>query len=803
MRSHYLVPLVLLLTAIGCAPDDSQQQKDSSATGASTKLLASARLLATIPTDAASQVVPADISQVTLQVFWAGGSTPLLEVARTGDASYELVVGSLPANVECTIHAKALGQDDAVLYEGEIANIVFDADVQTMVILNMVAADNGSHEGTAPRIAAVRRPAAAVQTGSIVGLTFTVTDPDDDAIFYQLSAPGGSFSKPEGNVPLVQGSAAVNVEYTAPSVTGPVPITISVTDSAGLSTSFAFTLIIRDSPVDAEPTEARAVINFPPSIEGVTSRRTNTGRVELLATVADDGPAADLAYSWTREGQAIGQKNPVTLDASGSTFTVSLTVRDAEGASTSMSFDLNTTITTIWYLPIDNVPPHVVAAVKSLDDVSYGDTVDLTLYARDPDGDALAADWSADRGALDAISSEVQGDVTVFRAAWHAGETTGLNHVRVTVRDDRLAWVAYVFPINQVLGRVAITANAGHDASTLMGGSAVLDGSASASDDGKILSYEWTQVSGPDSTIDAPDQPVTAVLPTVAGTYRYRLTVSNVNNSASDEVVLVATDPLAFMFEDAFMADDSMIYFLDKIDGRIHRYELNAWHWLPPFETGPGLRTMAVAPEGNQVYVGYEGGRIDVIDAATGQKTFFANVATTVMRMAVADAYVFTIDSSGSWETFSLYSRATGQLTDSDDWRDYSAGIVYSRPLRCLFTFRDGTSPNDIYRTEVTDTGTLGTSIESPYHGAYSFTHPMRLLPDQTKIAVASGVLFSTTDLTYAGSVGTSYLDMTFYDNLPMVIKKIGTNTEPHHHERGLRRSRGPLLCRRTIAHLP
>jgi hypothetical protein len=43
---------------------------------------------------------------------------------------------------------------------------------------------------------------------------------------------------------------------------------------------------------------------------------------------------------------------------------------------------------------------------------------------------------------------------------------------------------------------------------------------------------------------------------------------------------------------------------------------------------------------------------------------------------------------------------------------------------------------------------------------------------------VASGVIFSTSDLKYVTGLGMSYLDMAFYGDMPMVVKKIGTNTE-------------------------
>src|SRR6185503_11451389 len=56
-----------------------------------------------------------------------------------------------------------------------------------------------------------------------------------------------------------------------------------------------------------------------------------------------------------------------------------------------------------------------------------------------------------------------------------------------------------------------------------------LDGSASDDGDGGAqgLTYNWTQISGPQAQVLTPDQPITDVVVTALGTYRMRLTVSD------------------------------------------------------------------------------------------------------------------------------------------------------------------------------------------------------------------------------------------------------------------------------------
>jgi hypothetical protein len=92
-------------------------------------------------------------------------------------------------------------------------------------------------------------------------------------------------------------------------------------------------------------------------------------------------------------------------------------------------------------------------------------------------------------------------------------------------------------------GNLPPVANAGPDRNVAANTAAALDGSGSNDPDAgpNPLGYTWSQVSGTTLPISGANQAVASVTPTAAGTWVFRLTVSDGAASASDDVTVTAT----------------------------------------------------------------------------------------------------------------------------------------------------------------------------------------------------------------------------------------------------------------------
>ena len=85
-------------------------------------------------------------------------------------------------------------------------------------------------------------------------------------------------------------------------------------------------------------------------------------------------------------------------------------------------------------------------------------------------------------------------------------------------------------------------AKAGADQNVSAGATVTLDGSGSSDPEGKALSYAWTQSSGQTVSLSGDKTAKATFKPSVAGTYEFKLSVSDGSASAEDSVQVVVKD---------------------------------------------------------------------------------------------------------------------------------------------------------------------------------------------------------------------------------------------------------------------
>ncbi|MFZ6014603.1 MAG: PKD domain-containing protein [Bacteroidota bacterium] len=253
-----------------------------------------------------------------------------------------------------------------------------------------------------------------------------------------------------------------------------------------------------------------------------------TNSITLSGTASDpDGSIA--SFSWTKiSGPATGtiadptQASTSVTNLSGGIYRFELTVTDNSGA-----FGRDTVQITVNTGP--NQPP-VANAGADQNITLPNDAVLDGSASLDPDGTIASFAWSK-------ISGPTSGTIVNANLANTAVTNleVGVYQIQLTVTDNSGATAQDVIQVTVNAGtNQPPVANAGPDQNiALPASSVVLNGSAST-DDGSIVSFSWSKISGPAShTIVNAGQPITAVNNLTLGVYRFELIVVD-NNGLSD-----------------------------------------------------------------------------------------------------------------------------------------------------------------------------------------------------------------------------------------------------------------------------
>lgn len=167
-------------------------------------------------------------------------------------------------------------------------------------------------------------------------------------------------------------------------------------------------------------------------------------------------------------------------------------------------------------------------------------SVSLVGSGTDTDGTIASYAWTQVSGAASTITSPSSASTTI------TGLAAGVYQYKLTVTDNLGAIGSDNIIITVNPANIAPTANAGTDkAVTLPTSSVTLTGSGTDVD-GTITGYLWTRISGPNTpTIVTPTTASTSITGLIAGTYVFRLTVTdNQALTGFDEAtVIVSASP--------------------------------------------------------------------------------------------------------------------------------------------------------------------------------------------------------------------------------------------------------------------
>ncbi|HRE81256.1 MAG TPA: immunoglobulin domain-containing protein, partial [Opitutaceae bacterium] len=200
-------------------------------------------------------------------------------------------------------------------------------------------------------------------------------------------------------------------------------------------------------------------------------------------------------------------------------------------------------------------------------------------------------------------------------------------------------------------------------------------------------------------------------------------------------------------------------YFLFANPARIERFNLATDSWLAPLILSRTPNAMAASSTALFVGFGRTVSRFDL--NGNGETQFGSALAGDINALAVLPT-VLLIDSGTSPSTLNSYSLATGAaLFSISGHYGLSSSLTAAPGLGRVFSRNSVYSPGGVTSILVSPTGEFGGIQTSRYLEGNFGGRRSTLSADGRRLMDGSGIVYSTTDLSYVGTFGMSHHDAT------------------------------------------
>lgn len=293
--------------------------------------------------------------------------------------------------------------------------------------------------------------------------------------------------------------------------------------------TYTFRLSCTDGHSTSTDSVSVTILNVAPVVSAGGDVTINAGTSVTLHATGSDSNEDSLTYTWTKVSGP-GVTLP-SLAQQNITFTPTITglyvfsVRCSDGVATSAADQVNVTVNAVNRAPTANAGAD--------QDVSRGSVVQLNgSGSTDPDGDTLSYSWTQISGASVTLSSRTAVNPT-FTAS-----TVGTLEFQLVVNDGTVSSTADTVVVRVTSQNTPPVADAGRDIHAYVGEDVVLDASGSYDADLDGLTFTWSQVSGATVQIFNANTISAFFTPTTSGTFEFKVTVSDGQVSATDNVLV-------------------------------------------------------------------------------------------------------------------------------------------------------------------------------------------------------------------------------------------------------------------------
>jgi hypothetical protein len=345
------------------------------------------------------------------------------------------------------------------------------------------------------------------------------------------SIAGYLWTKISGPVQFTLGNTTTASTIVSNLTAGVYSFQLKVTDNLGAIALDTIKVIVNAAAVNQPPVAnagADITLTLPTNLVNLNGSASNDpdGTISAYAWSQVSGPAQATIMTPSNPASAVGGLQQ-------GVYVFSLKVTDNNGLTATDNL-------TVTVNAVPNMPPVANAGTgKSITLPTNSITLDGSLSS-DPDGSIAGYVWAQISGPS---TSAISGGNTSKPTA--SGLVAGLYTFQLTVTDNKGATGTSSVKITvSNSGVQPPTANAGADqAITLPTNTVIIDGSGSGASSGTIVSYVWSEKSGP-STVSLASTSRNTLNNLQAGIYTFILTVTDNNGATGKDSVNITVIPV-------------------------------------------------------------------------------------------------------------------------------------------------------------------------------------------------------------------------------------------------------------------
>jgi hypothetical protein len=213
----------------------------------------------------------------------------------------------------------------------------------------------------------------------------------------------------------------------------------------------------------------------------------------------------------------------------------------------------------------------------------------------------------------------------------------------------------------------------------------------------------------------------------------------------------------------------NLVYFRLSATSLIKRYNLESKTWLPDIVLPRA--PISLAADENHLFIS-TGNQVYRYNLDGSGERLLRETESSIRSLHLNGPYLYINHSTYPDGKLESIDKESGLYIDSDTRLYY----IWADPLLVpklgkLISIDEGSHPASLLTIELKPDGTFGAATRLSASQSLWTDKQLFLWPDEARVADLSGVVFHTPDLTVSNSLGEFFDDMTFYGDLPLVLR--------------------------------